>query len=86
MMQRHSQSISSAIFFKSPCQVSVRVNTTEDFEKAIRAFNRKVQRSGILSEVRARRFHEKPSIKKKQKRVRAYKRRQRTQKRQYKCS
>ena len=57
--------------------MSVSIEVREDFEKALRFFKRKVQKSGLLSEVRARRFHEKPSAKKKHKRQRAMKKRQR---------
>jgi len=33
-----------------------------DFEKALRLFNKKVQASGLLRELRDREFYEKPSI------------------------
>jgi small subunit ribosomal protein S21 len=39
----------------------------ESFENLLRRFNKKVQQSGILSEVRRREFFEKPSIKRKRK-------------------
>ena len=39
----------------------------EDFENLLRRFNRKVQQSGILSEVRHREYYEKPSVKRKRK-------------------
>ena len=39
----------------------------ESFESLLRRFNKKVQQSGILSEVRRREFFEKPSIKRKRK-------------------
>jgi small subunit ribosomal protein S21 len=50
----------------------------KDIEKAIRVLKRKIQRDGILRELKNRRFYEKPSIKKKRKRIEAQKRRQKT--------
>ena len=49
-----------------------------DIEKAIRVLKRKIQRDGIFRELKNRRFYEKPSIKKKRKRIEAQKRRQKT--------
>jgi len=39
----------------------------ESFESMLRRFNKKVQQDGILSEVRRREFHEKPSVRRKKK-------------------
>jgi small subunit ribosomal protein S21 len=50
----------------------------KDIEKAIRVLKRKIQRDGIFRELKNRRFYEKPSIKKKRKRIEAQKRRQKT--------
>ena len=50
----------------------------KDIEKAIRVLKRKIQRDGIFRELKNRRFFEKPSIKKKRKRIEAQKRRQKT--------
>ena len=36
-------------------------NENEDFESLLRRFNRQVQQSGILAEVRHREYYEKPS-------------------------
>ena len=44
-----------------------RVEGNEGFESLLRRFNRNVQQSGILSEVRRRNHYEKPSIKRKRK-------------------
>lgn len=51
----------------------------KDIEKAIRVLKRKIQRDGIFRELKNRRFYEKPSIKKKRKRIEAQKRRQKAQ-------
>ncbi len=40
---------------------------SESFERLLKRFNRSVQQSGILSEVRHREHYEKPSIKRKRK-------------------
>jgi small subunit ribosomal protein S21 len=45
-----------------PTGVTVRDN--ESFEQALRRFKRKCEKAGILSEVKRRRFYEKPSEKK----------------------
>ena len=47
------------------------------FEKALRLFNKKVQASGLLREIRDREFYEKPSIVNKRKKDIAVKREQR---------
>ncbi|NTW57846.1 MAG: 30S ribosomal protein S21 [Nitrospirae bacterium] len=47
-------------------------------EKAIRVLKRKIPRDGIFRELKNRRFYEKPSLKKKRKRIEAQKRRQKT--------
>jgi len=39
----------------------------ESFESLLKRFNRRVQQSGILAEVRRREHYEKPSIKRKRK-------------------
>ena len=46
-----------------------------DIEKALRDLKRMVQRDGILKEAKRRRFYEKPSVKKKRKRLEAEQRR-----------
>ena len=46
------------------------------FEKALRTFNKKVQGSGLLRELRDREFYEKPSIKRKREKDVARKREQ----------
>jgi small subunit ribosomal protein S21 len=41
----------------------------ESFESLLKRFNRRVQRTGILSEVRRREHYEKPSVRRKRKRA-----------------
>ncbi len=39
----------------------------ENFENLLKRFNKRVQQSGILSEIRHREYFEKPSVKRKRK-------------------
>ncbi len=48
---------------KLPTQVSRKEN--ESFENLLRRFNRRVQQSGVLSQVRKKQFFEKPISKRK---------------------
>ncbi len=43
------------------------VSPTESFESLLKRFNRTVQQSGVLSELRRREYYEKPSVKRKRK-------------------
>jgi small subunit ribosomal protein S21 len=45
----------------------VYIRDDENFEGALKRFNKKVQQEGILSETRRRGYYEKPSIKRKKK-------------------
>ena len=54
-----------------PVNIEVKPRTNESPEKMIRRFNKKVKKSGILEEIRDRRFHEKPSKLKRLKKQRA---------------
>ncbi len=45
----------------------VKVSEGESLDEALRKFKRKIQRAGILSEVRRREYYDKPSVKKKKK-------------------
>ena len=59
----------------------VRVRKNENTEKAIRRFKRKVEREGILRDVKNKRYYQKPSVRKKTKRKLAEKRRRKIAKR-----
>jgi small subunit ribosomal protein S21 len=54
-----------------PTGIYVRDN--ESFEQALRRFKRKCEKSGILSEVKRRRFYEKPSEQRKRQMIQARK-------------
>jgi small subunit ribosomal protein S21 len=45
----------------------VRVHEDESFETALRKFRHKCKKAGIFAEVRKRRYHEKPSARKRRK-------------------
>jgi small subunit ribosomal protein S21 len=66
--------------------LEIRVNGN-DIEKALKLLKRKLQRDGLMGELKKRRFYEKPSVKLKSKQRQAQKRRvknikRRTQSRQ----
>ena len=56
---------------------SVRIKDNESFEIAIRRFKRTVERTGVLSELRMRLAHEKPTTRRKRKFIAAVKRHKR---------
>ncbi|MDR0528719.1 MAG: 30S ribosomal protein S21 [Zoogloeaceae bacterium] len=53
---------------------SIRVKENEPFEVAIRRFKRSVEKTGLLTELRAREFYEKPTAERKRKAAAAVKR------------
>ncbi|MCD7779226.1 MAG: 30S ribosomal protein S21 [Candidatus Gastranaerophilales bacterium] len=53
----------------------VKVGDNESIESALKRFKKKIQKAGILSEIKRRERYEKPSIKKKRKSEAARKRR-----------
>ncbi|MEO1750799.1 MAG: 30S ribosomal protein S21 [Halothiobacillaceae bacterium] len=55
---------------------SVRVKENEPFEVAVRRFKRTCEKAGIISELRAREFYEKPTTERKRKLAAAVKRNQ----------
>ncbi len=53
----------------------------EDVNKALKRLKRKIEREGIMQEVKKRRYYSKPSVAKKEKRARAAKRRRKAKSR-----
>ena len=53
---------------------SVRVRENEPFEAALRRFKRTIEKTGLLTELRAREFYEKPTAERKRKLAAAVKR------------
>ena len=60
-------------------KVTIRKN--ENAEKAIKRFKRKVEREGIMRDIKKNRYYKKPSVRKKEKIKAAEKRRRKLQKR-----
>ena len=56
---------------------SIKIREGESFEGALKRFKKMVEKSGVLTELRKREFYEKPSAKRKRKRMAAIKRAQR---------
>src|SRR4029078_13691096 len=55
----------------SPAMPSVRVCDNEPFEAALRRFKRTIEKTGLLTELRAREFYEKPTAERKRKKAAA---------------
>lgn len=53
---------------------TVRIKETEPFDVALRRFKRTVERSGLLNDLKAREFYEKPAEARKRKKAAAVKR------------
>ena len=53
---------------------NIRVKENEPFEVALRRFKRTVEKTGLLTELRAREFYEKPTAERKRKAAAAVKR------------
>jgi len=53
------------------------IEDSDSFEWALKTFRRKVQRSGILKDLRAKRFYVKPSLARRKKATAARRRQQR---------
>ena len=60
---------------------AIKVRKNEDVNRAIRRFRRKVEASGVMKEIKKKRYYLKPSESKKLKRKLAAKRRRKAQKR-----
>jgi small subunit ribosomal protein S21 len=60
--------------------LEVRVQS-RDIEKALRNLKKKLQLDGVFGEIKKRRYYEKPSVKKKRKRLEAQKRKRKLLKR-----
>lgn len=64
------------------CNFNIQVTAKQcrgDVNKMIRRFIKKVKKEGIKEEIKNRRYHKKPSVKKKEKRIKAARTRMREQ-------
>mgnify|MGYP002137804895 CR=1 FL=1 len=64
----------SNLDFRIKLMPAIRVKENEPFEVAIRRFKRTVEKTGLLTELRAREFYEKPTAERKRKLAAAVKR------------
>ncbi len=55
------------VFGYNESMVEIRLKRGESVDKALRRLKKKLDREGILRDVRARRSHEKPSVKRRRK-------------------
>ena len=61
--------------------MSITVEVKGDIEKAIKVLKKRMQLEGVQKELKHRRFYEKPSVKKKRKRLDAARRRRKATRR-----
>ena len=71
MLQELSKVVMEIPVKKMP---EVRVRENESIESALKRFKKKIQKAGILSEIKRRETYEKPSVKRKRKSEAARKR------------
>ena len=57
-----------------PAKTTIRVKENEPFDVALRRFKRTIEKIGLLTELRAREFYEKPTAERKRKKAAAVKR------------
>lgn len=54
---------------RTPVHVEIYIRDQEQFEKMVKKFTRKVKKSGVLEEVRERRYYTKPSVRRRMKKL-----------------
>ena len=54
---------------------NVTIRDGEDFDRVLKRFIKKCEKDGLLTELRKRRFYEKPSVKKRRKSIESIKKR-----------
>jgi small subunit ribosomal protein S21 len=64
----------AAHFGKHCLMTTIRVKENEPFDVALRRFKRTIEKLGLLTELRAREFYEKPTAERKRKKAAAVKR------------
>jgi small subunit ribosomal protein S21 len=67
-------SLTPAPIKDSPAMTTIRVKENEPFDVALRRFKRTIEKLGLLTELRAREFYEKPTAERKRKKAAAVKR------------
>ena len=61
--------------------MSINVEVRDDIEKAIKILKKKMQIEGVQKELKHRRYYQKPSVKRKRKRLEASRRRRKSRRR-----
>eukprot|EP01034_Spumella_vulgaris_P027965 gene27965-34755_t len=61
-------------FWKFDSMTTIRVKENEPFDVALRRFKRTIEKLGLLTDLRAREFYEKPTTERKRKKAAAVKR------------
>ena len=72
---RLSVALPGGVIFHRDSMPNIRVKENEPFDVALRRFKRAVEKTGLLTELRAREFYEKPTAERKRKLAAAIKRR-----------
>ena len=54
---------------RTPVHAEIYIKDQQQFERLVKKFTRKVKKSGILDEVRERRYYTKPSVKRRKKKL-----------------
>ena len=54
---------------RTPVHAEIYIKDQQQFERLVKKFTRKVKKSGILDEVRERRYYTKPSVKRRMKKL-----------------
>jgi small subunit ribosomal protein S21 len=68
------RSIKAHTFWINPSMTTIRVKDNEPFDVALRRFKRTIEKLGLLTDLRAREFYEKPTAERKRKKAAAVKR------------
>jgi len=72
-----------SVFENKINMIIINVKENESIDKALKRFKKKFERTGVLKEVRARSFYEKPSVKNRTVRIKAaYRQKMQTQENQ----
>ena len=66
--------LSDLHILKIPLMTTIRLKENEPFDVALRRFKRTIEKLGLLTELRAREFYEKPTAERKRKKAAAVKR------------
>ena len=66
--------LATGTIWKTESMTTIRVKENEPFDVALRRFKRTIEKLGLLTDLRAREFYEKPTTERKRKKAAAVKR------------